>query len=243
MADSTGGQTAKKAAPAAKKAAATPPKDGVTESNEAAATAAGTGSGAGSNGAPAAKAPSSGGSSSGANTSVGGSPNAADARVPSDKDIKAANKPGNAPADYIPNPDSVPALSASHAGPMSGGDASRRDEFVAASGPLEAPTDRAMQTYPAKGYGLSSTDDTYASSGGRTVSGEQFDSLVGEDGKAISADNLFEAVEGRGFVVARQRTFEQFFYPNTVERAKRLLFVAGQKIPVAEAARIKATLV
>lgn len=217
-----------------------------TSTEAAKATAAGTGSGAGSSGAPTAKKAAAkkaaASSSSGASASVGGTPNAADAVTVSDKDIKAAQKPGNSPADYIPTPDTVPTLSSAHASPMQGGDASRVDEFASASGPLAAPTDRVVQSYPAKGYGLSSTDDTYASSGGRTVSGERFDALVGEDGKAISADDLFTDVEGRSYVVASQRTFERFYYPNTVEVAKRLLFVAGQKIPRAEAARIKATL-
>jgi hypothetical protein len=162
--------------------------------------------------------------------------------VPSADDIKKAQKPGNSPADFIPNPDTVPSATSAHASPMQGGDASRLDEFAAASGPLAAPTDRNVQSYPAPGYGLSSPDSTYAASGGRTVAGEQFDSLVDESGKAVSADDLFEDVEGKGFVVASKRVYEQFYYPNTVEKAKRLLFVAGQRVPRAEAARIKATL-
>lgn len=191
--------------------------------------------------APAAKKTASSSDAATTDASVG-SVNAADAVSISDKDIKASQKPGNSPADSIPNPDTVPSLTSAHAGPMQGGDASRREEFVAASGPLSAPTDRELQTYPAAGYGLSSTDATFGAAGGRTVAGEQFDSLVGEDGKAITAASLFEDVDGKGYVIAKQRTFEQFYYPNTVEKAKRLLFVAGQKVARAEAARIKATL-
>ena len=162
--------------------------------------------------------------------------------APSDKDVKAAQQPGAAPSAFIPNPDTVTGLSSAHAGPMQGGDESERDAYVAASGPLVKPTDRELQTYPAKGYGLSSTDSTYAAAGGRTVSGEQFASLVGEDGKAVSAGDLFNDEDGKGFVTASKRVFEEFYYPNTIEKAKRLLFVAGQKVDRAEAERIKATL-
>lgn len=222
---STGGQTAKKAA--AKKSAASPSSN----DNAAAATAAGTGSGAGASGAPAEA------SSSGSGDASSALPPAVD-----DKARAAAAEPGGRVSDVVPTPDAVPGLSSAHAGPMQGGDPAKRDAYVAASGPLDAPTDREMQGYPAPGYELSSTDNTYATAGGRTIAGERFDSLVDEDGNAVSADSLFEDADGKGYVVASKRVFEQFYYPNTTEKAKRLLFVTGQRVNRAEAERIKATL-
>jgi hypothetical protein len=110
------------------------------------------------------------------------------------------------------------------------------------SGRLEAPTDALLQRDPVEGYGLSSTDHTYAAAGGRTIAGERFDSLVDENDKAVTADSLFEAQDGKTFVLAKSRVFEVFFYPNTHEKAKRLLYTPGQRVNIAEAERIKATL-
>lgn len=108
------------------------------------------------------------------------------------------------------------------------------------SGPIVAP-DHALQEQPAEGYTLSSTDHTYAAVGGNTVAGETFDALVDEQGKKVSAGSLFED-DGKSYVIAKKRVFEQFYYPNTTEVAKRLLFVEGQRVNRAQAEKVKATL-
>lgn len=155
--------------------------------------------------------------------------------------LKAANEPGGRPGEVLPRPDQVDGLSSAKATPLSGAPGGL-DDVRAASGPLEAPSDRLSQTYPAKGYELSSTDATYAASGGRTVAGEQFHSLVDENGNEVAAADLFEGDEGKTYVIATKRVYEQFLYPNTTELMQRLLFVAGQQVSRAEAERIKATL-
>lgn len=110
------------------------------------------------------------------------------------------------------------------------------------SGRLEAPTDAVLQSDPVQGYGLSSTDHAYAAAGGRTIAGERFEGLVGEDGKSVSADSLFEDQDGKTFVTVKERVFEEFYYPNTTEKARRLLYVPGQRVNRAEAERIKAAM-
>lgn len=110
------------------------------------------------------------------------------------------------------------------------------------SGRLEAPSDALLQRDPEPGYGLSSTDPTYGAVGGRTIAGERFDSLVDENGQKVSADALFEDQDGKTFVTASKRVYEQFYYPNTHVKAQRLLYVPGQRVNRAEAERVKATL-
>lgn len=111
------------------------------------------------------------------------------------------------------------------------------------SGPLEPPTDSLLQSDPVQGYALSSTDHTYASTGGQTIAGEQFHRFVDEDGNEVGKDDLFDMGDGtKTFVTTKKRIFEEFYYPNTTEVAKRLVFIPGKRVNRAEAERIKATL-
>ena len=112
------------------------------------------------------------------------------------------------------------------------------------SGPLEPPKDALLQRDPPQGYGLSSTDHSYAAAGGRTIAGERYEGLEGPDGKGIKIDGLFDEGDGsKTFVTVKpERVYEVFYYPNTVEKAKRLLFVGGQQVNRAEAERLKRSL-
>lgn len=112
-----------------------------------------------------------------------------------------------------------------------------------ASGPLEAPTDARLQTVPEGGLSLSTTDPVYAANGGRTIAGEDFVRLVDADGNELSADDLFDDGDGsKTWVVAKTRVYEVFYYPNTTEEAKRLMFAQGRRVPRGQAEQIKAAL-
>lgn len=106
--------------------------------------------------------------------------------------------------------------------------------------PLDPPRDAATQTVPEQGYNLSSTNHVYAEAGGTTVAGEDHKGLTDADGNEVSTDDLFEDNPSQTFVTAKMRVYEEFVYPNTTETARRLLFVKGQRIPRAQAERIKA---
>lgn len=109
--------------------------------------------------------------------------------------------------------------------------------------PLAPPTDTPTQLDPPQGYNLSSTDHVYAEAGGRTVAGEDFIRLVDGDGKDVQAGDLFEdGGASKTFVLSKARVYEEFFYPNTTEKAHRLLWAAGARVPRARAERIKAAL-
>lgn len=62
---------------------------------------------------------------------------------------------------------------------------------------------------------------------------------VDAEGKALSADDIFEAVEGKSFVVTKVRVYEVFTFPNTDTEGKRLAYVAGKRVSVGEAANVK----
>lgn len=109
--------------------------------------------------------------------------------------------------------------------------------------PLEPPSDTKTQTQPPQGHNLSSTDHVYAEAGNRTIAGEDHVGLVDEDDNEVSGDSLFDESDGsKTFVTAKKRVYEEFYYPGTREKAKRLLFAQGKKVPRAQAERIKAAL-
>lgn len=110
------------------------------------------------------------------------------------------------------------------------------------SAPLEPPKDAHTQTEPEQGYNVSSTDNVYAEAGGRTIAGEDHLGLVDQDDNDVSEGDLFDDDASKTYVTVKGRVYEQFYYANTHEKAKRLLFVPGQRVPRAQAERIKAAL-
>jgi hypothetical protein len=110
--------------------------------------------------------------------------------------------------------------------------------------PLSPPADHGTQREPALGYPSSSTDQTYAEVGGRTIAGENHVALVDRDNNPVDVSTLFRE-EGARFthVVATQRVYERFTYPNSKRADKRLIFPEGALVPRAQAARIKAAAV
>lgn len=106
--------------------------------------------------------------------------------------------------------------------------------------PLEPPTDTKTQVEPAQGYNESSTDHVMAAAGRITYAGEDYKAIVGDDGKKVTPGNLFDDSDGsKTFVTAKQRVYEEFYYPNTTEVCQRLLFPAGARVPRAQAESIK----
>lgn len=109
--------------------------------------------------------------------------------------------------------------------------------------PLAPPSDTPRQTQPEQGHNLSSTDHVYAQTGGRTVAGEDFKRFVDDDGHAIEASALFDdSDQSKTFVTAKQRVYEEFYYPNTTEVCRRQVFAAGKRVPRAQAEQIKAAI-
>lgn len=107
--------------------------------------------------------------------------------------------------------------------------------------PLAPPKDAATQTEPEAGQTMSSTDQVYAETGGRTIAGEDHVSLVDGDGNTVDVGSLFDGGDGsKGSVTVTKRVYEEFTYPNTTETARRLLFTEGQRVPRAQADRVKA---
>jgi len=111
------------------------------------------------------------------------------------------------------------------------------------SGPIEPPPDFRTQGVPEGGYSLSSTDPVWAHAGGRTIAGEDFVGLVGDDGNKIDPKSLFDEGDGSKTVVtAKQTVWEEFVYPNTVVVSKRRLYSAGAVVPRARAAALVAAI-
>lgn len=109
------------------------------------------------------------------------------------------------------------------------------------SGPIEPPPDFRTQGVPEGGYSLSSTDHVWAEAGGRTIAGEDFVGLVGDDGNKVDAKSLFDEGDGtKTTVTAKETVWEEFVYPNTVVVSKRRLFSKGAVVPRAQAARLLA---
>lgn len=111
------------------------------------------------------------------------------------------------------------------------------------STPLDPPADSHTQAEPEQGHAASTTDNVYAEAGGRTIAGEDYSRLVDAEGNEVSADSLFDdGDKSKTFVTVKMRVYEEFYYPNTNEPAKRLLFAEGRRVPRAQAERIKAAL-
>jgi hypothetical protein len=111
------------------------------------------------------------------------------------------------------------------------------------AGPLEPPTDALLQRDPVNGYSMSSTDPVYGNTGGQTVAGERHERLVDENDQPINADDLFTDDDpSKTFVSVDKRVFEEFYYPNTTVKAKRLLYTPGQRINRADASRMQASM-
>lgn len=114
---------------------------------------------------------------------------------------------------------------------------------VSSSGPLEPPRDALIQSDPPLGYHESTTDHVYSEAGGLTFPGEKYDGLVDDDDNAIDVGDLFTDNDpGKTWVTVEKRIYEVFYYPNTTEKAKRLLYVPGQRVSRQDAARIEAAL-
>jgi hypothetical protein len=107
----------------------------------------------------------------------------------------------------------------------------------------EVPQDAALQRTPEGGYSLSSTDPVYAEAFGRTIAGEDYVGLVDSEGNALGPDDLFdESDQSKSFVVTKARIVEEFYYPNTTVKAKRLVFAEGKRVPRVMADRMKAAI-
>lgn len=107
--------------------------------------------------------------------------------------------------------------------------------------PLSPPADHHLQTQPVDGYKTSSTDQTYAEVGGRTIAGENLVALVNRAGEPVDIATLFEDPGPRfTHMVSTERVYEKFTYPNTKTVDKRLLFPKGALVPRAQAVRIQA---
>jgi hypothetical protein len=110
-----------------------------------------------------------------------------------------------------------------------------------AAAPLDPPADSHTQREPANGIPTSSTDQTYAEVGGQTIAGENHVQLVDREGNAVSPQDLFHQENARDtHVIATQRVYELFTYPNTTRTNKRLIYAEGARVPRAQAARIQA---
>lgn len=108
--------------------------------------------------------------------------------------------------------------------------------------PLAAPEDAHTQTEPEQGHQESSTDHSYAASGGRSIAGEEHVRLVDEEGNPIGVDDLFDDAEpDKTYVLAKQAVIEEFKYPNTDRTVTRRILSAGRRVPRFQAERIKST--
>lgn len=107
--------------------------------------------------------------------------------------------------------------------------------------PLDPPADHHLQRQPELGHPTSSTDQTYAEVGGQTIAGENLVELVNQAGDRVDIDDLFEDPGPRfTHMVAKERVYERFTYPNTSTVQKRLIFPKGAFVPRAQAVRIQA---
>jgi hypothetical protein len=113
----------------------------------------------------------------------------------------------------------------------------------AESGPVY-PSDAATQVQPEHGYADSSTNPAYAAAGGRSIAGEDHVGVVGENGKAVKGSSLFEDDRpDTGTVAVKETVYEQFTYANSPGHTEqRLLLNKGQRVPRAQAEKIKAAL-
>lgn len=154
-------------------------------------------------------------------------------KAQAEKAERTANEPENGPAVGNSGPGTgVPAPPESTYRPPA---------TMTGDSPLDPPADSATQGQPEGGYNASSTDPVAAEAGRRTIAGEDFLRLVDAEGKELSAKALFDDSDSsKTFVVTKTRIYEEFYYPNTTEVAKRLLYAEGRRVPRFQADRIKA---
>jgi hypothetical protein len=107
--------------------------------------------------------------------------------------------------------------------------------------PLDPPADHAGQLEPRLGYDTSTTDQAFAESANRTIAGENHLRLVDDDDNELSADDLFEESDpSKTYDVTATKIWEVFTFPNTHRESKRLMYCKGARVPLFQAARIKA---
>jgi hypothetical protein len=109
--------------------------------------------------------------------------------------------------------------------------------------PVDVPKDRPTQVVPQLGHPESSTNPVAAASGLASYPGEDHVDYVDEDGKSVNPDSIFNQPEGpQTFVTAQQRVYERFTYPGSTRQTTRLAYAPGQRISIADAEHLKATL-
>lgn len=110
-----------------------------------------------------------------------------------------------------------------------------------AAAPLDPPADSHTQTSPARGHDWSSTDKTYAESGGRSIAGENHSRLLDANGNLLGPDDLFDDPDPiKTVVYTKVEVLEEFFYPNTLTATLRRVYGKGTPVPRFQAARIMA---
>lgn len=120
------------------------------------------------------------------------------------------------------------------------GAAARGAGSTPAAGPLDAPetgysNEVGTESFPRDAY--------EADAGPRPEEAEVEDDteIVGRDGDSIADGDLFTEPQGaQTFVFAKTRIYESYTYPNTHEKAKRLLFPEGARVGLAEAQAVRA---
>jgi hypothetical protein len=106
--------------------------------------------------------------------------------------------------------------------------------------PLDPPADSHLQRQPSLGYSRSSTDQTYAAAGGRTIAGEDHVALVDSDGNPVDVSTLFYRENNRAtHVIATKRVSEVHTTLGAKTTSKRLLFPEGARVPLAQALAIE----
>lgn len=110
-----------------------------------------------------------------------------------------------------------------------------------AAAPLDPPADSHTQVNPARGHDWSSTDKTYAESGGRSIAGENHSRLLDANGNLLGPDDLFDDPDPiKTVVYTKVEVLEEFFYPNTLTPTLRRVYGKGTPVPRFQAARIMA---
>jgi hypothetical protein len=112
-----------------------------------------------------------------------------------------------------------------------------------AAAPL-TPDEATVQRSPHLGRPDSSTNPVSANAAIMSPPGSAHVGLVDEDGKAIPLDEVFEFPgpdNPRHVATVKQRTLQNFRYPNTDVVTTHLLYPAGAEVPVGEAMRVVET--
>lgn len=105
--------------------------------------------------------------------------------------------------------------------------------------PIEAP-DTATQTDPPEGYSRSSTNPVAGLRGVATYTGENHVRLTDQDGKDLVAADIFEPHgENETSRTTKVRVYEEFNYAGSLSPMTRLLYPAGHRVDLWEAARVE----